>query len=907
MSRKTRKLIWSAPLVAVFAVVGALALFVALSPNGAQADHVDLPGIVLDVTAAADGRDTVDVTWKAPSSGGTPDHYRIDRSEDGDNWMRLVQMHTGSDLSISDMDGIKPGKTYHYRVFGVNAAGTGPSSDLSDHSMATTDDSVRPGAVRMLTATVDGPNQINLSWYPPEDDGGSSVTRYCISTAEHTADDSNDTGSLLPTAASTGRQLGDATLPCAHDTAPRAWAVPVGSPDTGAGHLSAIAAGTSSGVIVVRSPEDGSMKVSYMHKNLPSETSRRYEVYAVNANGMSTTASAVAPIPETDEAGKPGKPTLRLVPTFSGDGTAGSPYVPTGAASLYWTWPDDGGKDIDSWQVQRRIDNGEWTDLGTAAADAQATEDDLAARSAVGGPEYAIDGTDLLPDAATADDRSMSETTRYRVRAYNGSSGAWSNTASVTIKATWVITDGTGANVFSTPRTTPVGTVTPTTDKYLRQIDLSWTDQPATSYLIDYSEPVTTEAEREWKPLQTNTGYTKSTYNHRVGLDPGVQRQYRVISLSSGAYGTISTATGGTKAATKPAAVTPLRTSSDDPTMIMLDWDKPTVDGGQPITGYRVEISVDDDSWPESLDTAAPPTAVTHSSESCTPTAGTICVREVDGADNTMYTLGGLDAGTVRWFRVFAINKVSRADASTPAIVNDFPDADDARITPSKKGTSAKSGTPGMPLDLTVQAARDANEDDPTKLGIDILWNAPDDPAGDEVTGYEIARRTKDSTDAAWSDWDDDWASISGEGSDFLRTYFTDTDEPDNLDNGEMREYRVTAKSGAGSGPTTDPVVYPVDTSHTPIVLMKPVLTATPGTGSVTLTWTGNDAAMDYTVAAVKQDLASGFYWMTDITETTHTVPNLDSGDTYYFIVAACGDAGCVTYLWSNPITATPN
>ena len=31
MSRKTRKLIWSAPLVAVFAVVGALALFMALS------------------------------------------------------------------------------------------------------------------------------------------------------------------------------------------------------------------------------------------------------------------------------------------------------------------------------------------------------------------------------------------------------------------------------------------------------------------------------------------------------------------------------------------------------------------------------------------------------------------------------------------------------------------------------------------------------------------------------------------------------------------------------------------------------------------------------------------------------------------------------------------------------------
>ena len=33
MSRKTRKLIWSAPLVAVLAVAGVLAMFVALEPG----------------------------------------------------------------------------------------------------------------------------------------------------------------------------------------------------------------------------------------------------------------------------------------------------------------------------------------------------------------------------------------------------------------------------------------------------------------------------------------------------------------------------------------------------------------------------------------------------------------------------------------------------------------------------------------------------------------------------------------------------------------------------------------------------------------------------------------------------------------------------------------------------------
>ena len=37
MSRKTRKLIWSAPLVAVLAVVGALAIFAAMAPSNAAA------------------------------------------------------------------------------------------------------------------------------------------------------------------------------------------------------------------------------------------------------------------------------------------------------------------------------------------------------------------------------------------------------------------------------------------------------------------------------------------------------------------------------------------------------------------------------------------------------------------------------------------------------------------------------------------------------------------------------------------------------------------------------------------------------------------------------------------------------------------------------------------------------
>ena len=70
MSRKTRKLIWSAPLVAVLAVAGVLAMFAACSPTGsAQADHIGLPGAPMNVTAEAaetDGHETLILKWEAP-------------------------------------------------------------------------------------------------------------------------------------------------------------------------------------------------------------------------------------------------------------------------------------------------------------------------------------------------------------------------------------------------------------------------------------------------------------------------------------------------------------------------------------------------------------------------------------------------------------------------------------------------------------------------------------------------------------------------------------------------------------------------------------------------------------------------------------------------------------------------
>ena len=111
MSRKTRKLMWSVPLVAVLAVAGALALFVALAPNQAQADGV--PGAVTGLTGAADGRSIVNLTWTAPSIG-TATGYRIDRSVDARVWEAL-KADTGSTATSYQDTGLKASTIYNYR------------------------------------------------------------------------------------------------------------------------------------------------------------------------------------------------------------------------------------------------------------------------------------------------------------------------------------------------------------------------------------------------------------------------------------------------------------------------------------------------------------------------------------------------------------------------------------------------------------------------------------------------------------------------------------------------------------------------------------------------------------------------------------------------------------------------
>ena len=98
MSRKTRKLIWSAPLVAVIAVVGALAIFMTAAPGDISAQTADVDyqaGSPMDLTVVpgpgAAKRTSLVITWTAPTDGSDMPitGYRIDQSGDGQRWTHL--------------------------------------------------------------------------------------------------------------------------------------------------------------------------------------------------------------------------------------------------------------------------------------------------------------------------------------------------------------------------------------------------------------------------------------------------------------------------------------------------------------------------------------------------------------------------------------------------------------------------------------------------------------------------------------------------------------------------------------------------------------------------------------------------------------------------------------------------
>ena len=340
MRIKARKLIWSVPLVAVFAVVGALALFATLTPNEAAAQDItatgmDLPGMVHNLTVEPNveieggiPQEQLKVSWEPPTEGGAVVSYRIDLSFNGTEWYSYITDHGSSDLQVIYGDEDDPnaneapllaGSTRHFRVFAFNQQGTGPGVSM----MGTTTPSDRPEPASGLEAAAannaDGVAQcttdsdltsITVAWNAPEDPPGAPVIAYRIEWSTE------------------GTRWFSLEARFAVD-----------DPETNA---------------------EG--KLTYTHTGLLANTPRHYRVYAINSVGQSLVSENSA-MATTGTSTVPPLPMAIEYILLSPDSTD---------IHIKWTEPEDPcGDPVIDYQIQARVSDvdGEGVDADTDSVD----------------------------------------------------------------------------------------------------------------------------------------------------------------------------------------------------------------------------------------------------------------------------------------------------------------------------------------------------------------------------------------------------------------------------------------------------------------------------------------------------------------------------------------------------------
>ena len=124
------------------------------------------------LTAVA-GNGLVDLSWDAPSSNGRDiSSYIIETSINLINW--TTNSSTNATTRFKRVSGLTNGTLYHFRVYAINLAGNGLSSNEENAIPKTI-----PGAPTIGTAIASNA-QATINWAAPVNNGGSAITGYLI-------------------------------------------------------------------------------------------------------------------------------------------------------------------------------------------------------------------------------------------------------------------------------------------------------------------------------------------------------------------------------------------------------------------------------------------------------------------------------------------------------------------------------------------------------------------------------------------------------------------------------------------------------------------------------------------------------------------------------------------------------
>ena len=682
----------------------------------------EAPGAPRSLTAVADGVSAIELDWRAPADEGGGDviGYRIEVSNDGgDAWSTLARSTTGAATRYRHA-GLAPNTTRHYRVFAINSFDEGGPSNVAS---ATTGIPL-PDAPRGMSARAGSASTIELDWTAPATVRGAPVTGYRIETS------------------TTGR-------------AP--WRV--------------LEADTRSGV------------TTHTHGGLSPGATRHYRVAAINRAGRSPWSNVAA---ATTDATVPGAPTgLRVAPGGPGG---------TDRLLLGWTPPaSDGGSPVTGYRIETSPNGvSGWTILvaGTGSAATTFSHTGLApgatrhyrvaalngrgrgaySNVAQGSTNAARPGQPRNPRARADGPTSITLTwerpasdggapvTGYRIRAH-GPTGTWitirPNTGSAATSFTHTGLEPATRHRYQVAAINRVGAgawsgeIATVTDPDLpgaptglaaraagtSRIDLSWTapgntgGAPIRGYRVEASD----DGGATWRILRRATNSAATTFSD-LNLDPATTRHYRVAAINIAGTGPYSNAARATTEATPPDAPRGLGARADGTSRIDLSWRPPASDGGAQVTGYRIEVSEDAGVTWQDLVANTRTTTTTHAHT-------------------------GLAPVTTRHYRVSAVNRIGRSDASAVASATT-----DATVPDAPTGLIATAVTPTQ---------------------IDLSWTAPAYDGGAAVTGYRIE---VSETGAAWTDL---VRNTESTGTTFSHT---------SLKPGSVRHYRVAATNRAGTG-----------------------------------------------------------------------------------------------------------
>ena len=572
--------------------------------------------------------------------------------------------------------GLAPNLTLHYRVRARNAAGPGGLGGWSNSTSATTPPATAPGVPGNLTAAAAGPTVIALDWNAPSSTGGSAITGYDIQVS---ADGGSSWRFLVTTSQTSHPHTGLPAGATRHYrvraenaigfgpwTSPESATTSAGTPPGPPRALTATAVSPSaielswsaplssgSGAIIGYRIEwsssrtgvwenlvdnTGDTRTTYEDTALDPNTTRYYRVSAINSFGTGTPSGEVSATTQLRVPDAPGQLTAEA---------RGRSVI-----ELRWRTPSSSGTArVTGYRIQwSSTGTGRWSDL----------EDDTRTTRTI------YQDTALDPNT----------TRHYRVAAISAAgTSVWSDVAHAT-------TDD--LTVPGEPRSL---SATPDGLKGSTQIRLTWgaPSDDGGSSITGYRIERAVTRSGPWIIHVASTGSATTSYLH-TGLAPNTTRFYRVRALNAEGHGDPSNVAEGKTNAGRPGQPRNLSARAAGPNSITLDWDAPTSNGGERITGYTIRERVPNGTW--------------------------ITIQSNTGSTATSFERTGLQPATAYQYQVAAINRVGAGQWSF------------------ETSTSTYAQAPGAPVGLTARAVGTSR--------IDLSWSAPRNTGGAAILGYRI-------------------------------------------------------------------------------------------------------------------------------------------------------------------------